>query len=32
MKRIPATLREQQTEGMILDAEISVNLKELGYG
>ena len=32
MKRLTATLREQQAEGAILDAEISANLKELGYG
>jgi type I restriction enzyme M protein len=32
MKRLTATLREQQAEAMKLDAEIAANLKELGYG
>lgn len=32
MKRLTATLREQQTEGAKLDAAIAANLKELGYG
>ena len=32
MKRLAATLREQQTEAAKLDAAITVNLKELGYG
>jgi type I restriction enzyme M protein len=32
MKRLTATLREQQAEGAKLDAEITINLKELGYG
>ena len=32
MKRLTATLREQQTEAAKLDAAISANLKELGYG
>jgi type I restriction enzyme M protein len=32
MKRLVATLREQQAEGAKLDAAIAVNLKELGYG
>jgi type I restriction enzyme M protein len=32
MKRLTATLREQQTEAANLDAAIAANLKELGYG
>ncbi|MBI1849045.1 MAG: SAM-dependent DNA methyltransferase [Planctomycetes bacterium] len=32
MKRLSATLREQQDEGAKLDAAIAANLKELGYG
>ena len=32
MKRLVATLREQQAEGAKLDAAIAANLKELGYG
>jgi len=32
MKRLTATLREQQTEASKLDAAIAANLKELGYG
>jgi type I restriction enzyme M protein len=32
MKRLVATLREQQAEGSKLDAAITANLKELGYG
>lgn len=32
MKRLTATLREQQTEAARLDAAIAANLKELGYG
>jgi type I restriction enzyme M protein len=32
MKRLAATLREQQAEGARLDAAIAANLKELGYG
>jgi type I restriction enzyme M protein len=32
MKRLTATLREQQTEATKLDAAIAANLKELGYG
>jgi type I restriction enzyme M protein len=32
IKRLTATLREQQAEGKKLDAAIAVNLKELGYG
>jgi len=32
MKRLAATLREQQKEGAELDAAIAANLKELGYG
>jgi type I restriction enzyme M protein len=32
MKRLTATLREQQTEVAKLDAAIAANLKELGYG
>ncbi|TAK51821.1 MAG: SAM-dependent DNA methyltransferase [Gammaproteobacteria bacterium] len=32
MKRITATLREQQAEAAKLDAAIAANLKELGYG
>jgi type I restriction enzyme M protein len=32
MKRLVATLREQQTEAARLDAAIASNLKELGYG
>jgi len=31
MKRLTATLREQQVEGAKLDAVIEANLKELGY-
>jgi len=31
MKRLTATLREQQAEAATLDAAIAVNLKELGY-
>ena len=31
MKRLAATLREQQTEAAKLDAAIDANLKELGY-
>ncbi|VUZ85423.1 XRE family transcriptional regulator [Candidatus Methylomirabilis lanthanidiphila] len=31
MKRLVATLREQQTEALKLDAAITANLKELGY-
>ena len=32
MKRLTATLRQQQTEAAKLDAAIAANLKELGYG
>ncbi len=32
MKRIATTLRQQQAEAAKLDANIAVNLKELGYG
>jgi type I restriction enzyme M protein len=32
MKRLVATLREQQTEAAKLDAAMAANLKELGYG
>lgn len=32
MKRLTATLREQQKEAEKLDAAIAANLKELGYG
>ncbi|MEK6814037.1 MAG: N-6 DNA methylase, partial [Nitrospirota bacterium] len=32
MKRLTATLREQQKEAAKLDAAIAANLKELGYG
>jgi len=32
MKRLTATLREQQTEAARLDAAIAANLRELGYG
>jgi type I restriction enzyme M protein len=32
MKRLAATLREQQAESKKLDAAIAANLKELGYG
>ena len=32
MKRLAANLREQQAEATILDAAITANLKELGYG
>jgi len=32
LKRLTATLREQQTEAAKLDAAIEVNLKELWYG
>jgi type I restriction enzyme M protein len=32
MKRLTATLREQQKESATLDAAIAANLKELGYG
>ena len=32
MKRLPATLREQQAEAAKLDAAIGTDLKELGYG
>ncbi len=32
MKRLAATLREQQKEAAKLDAAIAENLKELGYG
>ena len=31
MKRLTATLREQQAEAAKLDATIAANLKELGY-
>ena len=32
MKRLAATLREQQAEGAKLDAAMAANLKELGDG
>jgi type I restriction enzyme M protein len=32
MKRLTATLREQQAEGAKLDAAIAANLEELGFG
>ena len=32
MKRLTATLREQQAEAARLDAAIAANLRELGYG
>jgi type I restriction enzyme M protein len=32
MKRLVATLREQQAEAAILDAAIAANLKGLGHG
>jgi hypothetical protein len=32
MKRLSATLREQQAEAAKLDAAIAADLKELGYG
>ena len=32
MRRLAATLREQQAEAEKLDAAIAANLKELGYG
>ena len=32
MKRLTATLREQQAEAAKLDAAIAVNLRDLGYG
>jgi type I restriction enzyme M protein len=32
MRRLTATLREQQAEATKLDAVIAANLKELGYG
>jgi type I restriction enzyme M protein len=32
MKRLTATLREQQKESARLDEAIAANLKELGYG
>lgn len=32
MRRLAATLREQQAEAVKLDAAIAANLKELGYG
>jgi len=32
MKRLSATLREQQAEAATLDAAIAANLKKLGYG
>ena len=32
MKRLPATLREQEVEAAKLDAAIADKLKELGYG
>jgi type I restriction enzyme M protein len=32
MKRPTATLREQQAEAAKLDAAITANLKEIGYG
>jgi type I restriction enzyme M protein len=31
MRRLTATLREQQAEGARLDAAIAVNLEELGF-
>jgi type I restriction enzyme M protein len=32
MKRLTATLRDQQAKAARLDAAIAANLKELGYG
>jgi type I restriction enzyme M protein len=32
MRRLTATLREQQAEAAKLDAAIAANLEELGYG
>jgi type I restriction enzyme M protein len=32
MKRLTATLREQQAEAAKLDTTIAANLKDLGYG
>jgi type I restriction enzyme M protein len=32
MKRLSATLRQQQEEAAKLDAAIAANMKELGYG
>jgi type I restriction enzyme M protein len=32
IRRLTATLREQQSEAAKLDAAIAANLKELGYG
>lgn len=32
LRRLTATLREQQKEAAKLDAAIAANLKELGYG
>lgn len=32
MRRLVATLREQQAEAVKLDAAIAANLKNLGYG
>ena len=32
MRKLAATLREQQIEGAKLDAIIAANLKEIGYG
>nr|WP_228007081.1 type I restriction endonuclease subunit M [Cyanobium sp. LEGE 06143] len=32
MRRLTATLREQQLEGARLNASIDANLQELGYG
>lgn len=32
MKRLPATLREQQAEGAKPDVATAANLRELGYG
>lgn len=32
MKRLNATLRQQQAEAAKLEATITANLKELGYG
>ena len=32
MKRLTATLREQQIEASKLDAAVAANLKALGYG
>jgi len=32
MKRLATTLRQQQTDAAKLDATITANLKELGYG